>query len=47
LNNYRSKYESSTERFRRWSGNAVLAAVGLGAMFVIVKAAKMASKNAD
>jgi hypothetical protein len=37
LNSYRAAHEKPMEKFRRYSGNAIVGLVGLGTMYVIVK----------
>jgi hypothetical protein len=47
LNSYRNAYEKPMERFRRYAGNAVLGAAGLGAIYVMTKITRIATRKVE
>ena len=45
LNQYRDAHEKPMVRFRRYAGNALLGAAGLGAIYVMTKITRAASRK--
>jgi hypothetical protein len=45
LNTYRNAYEKPMEKFRRYAGNAVFGAIGLGTLFVVLKITNIGSSK--